>query len=137
MSGVTIIYQNGRTTTYRPTAEAEERIDALHEKIGPGRSTHDELWQITTCMPTDFEPWGKRERDGSDCSCGCNFYHVLDGPQGADWGVCTNPKSPRVGLLTFEHMGCPEWTEDPRWEQIDKERMKILRADKRKQKKVS
>jgi hypothetical protein len=23
-----------------------------------------------------------------------------------DWGVCTNPKSPRAGLLTFEHMGC-------------------------------
>jgi hypothetical protein len=23
-----------------------------------------------------------------------------------DWGVCTNPQSPRAGLLTFEHMGC-------------------------------
>jgi len=27
-----------------------------------------------------------------------------------DWGVCANPKSPRAGLLTFEHQGCPEFT---------------------------
>ena len=26
-----------------------------------------------------------------------------------DWGVCANPKSPRAGLLTFEHQGCPEF----------------------------
>jgi len=27
-----------------------------------------------------------------------------------DWGVCANPKSPRAGLLTFEHQGCPAFT---------------------------
>jgi hypothetical protein len=25
---------------------------------------------------------------------------------GNDWGVCSNPESPRAGLLTFEHQGC-------------------------------
>jgi hypothetical protein len=40
------------------------------------------------------------------CSCQCYFYHPLRGDRGMDWGVCTNPKSPRAGLLTFEHMGC-------------------------------
>lgn len=37
-------------------------------------------------------------------------------------------------MLTFEHMGCPKWTEDPRYDAIDKEELKILKADRRKQK---
>lgn len=44
------------------------------------------------------------DRFGVDCSCGCRYFIELDG-QG-DWGVCQNPKSPRSGLLTWEHMGC-------------------------------
>ena len=28
-----------------------------------------------------------------------------------DWGVCANVKSPRKGLLTFEHQGCKEFEE--------------------------
>ncbi|MBO0862271.1 MAG: DUF3027 domain-containing protein [Chloracidobacterium sp.] len=47
-----------------------------------------------------------RRRDSSDCSCGCRHYAPLEGKEGADWGVCTNPRSPRAGLLTFEHQGC-------------------------------
>jgi hypothetical protein len=31
-----------------------------------------------------------------------------------DWGVCVNPVSPRVGLLTFEHQGCPQFEQDAR-----------------------
>jgi len=30
---------------------------------------------------------------------------------GSDWGICANPKSPRAGLLTFEHQGCPQFRE--------------------------
>jgi hypothetical protein len=29
-----------------------------------------------------------------------------------DWGVCANPASPRLGLLTFEHQGCPQFEEE-------------------------
>ena len=44
---------------------------------------------------------------GSDCSCGCKFFYELEG-QG-DWGVCLNKQSPRAGLLTWEHQGCPQF----------------------------
>jgi hypothetical protein len=41
-----------------------------------------------------------------DCSCGCRyFFEIKEEP---DWGICTNPKSPRAGLLTWEHQGCPK-----------------------------
>jgi hypothetical protein len=39
-----------------------------------------------------------------------------------------------VGTLTFEHQGCPEWTEDPRWQKIEDEQLRILKRDKREQK---
>jgi hypothetical protein len=140
-SVITITTPKGRSVTYRPSAKAEAEIDGLYAKHAPGHATHDELVQIMIAKPTDFDPWGNRTRDDpdtchNDCSCGCNFYHVLDGEVRSDWGVCTNPKSPRVGLLTFEHQGCPEWTLDPRWDAMDKEEMKILRRDKREQAKA-
>ena len=72
---------------------------------------HDHLWRICRKLPSDFEPYGKRSRkDGADCSCGCRWFFVLeDRPEGHisfDWGICANLRSPRVGLLTFEHQGC-------------------------------
>lgn len=47
-----------------------------------------------------------------DCSCGCKYFIPLDHDFGCDWGVCTNPSTPRAGLLTFEHQtgrGCFEY----------------------------
>jgi hypothetical protein len=44
-----------------------------------------------------------------DCSCGCRHFLQLEWPLGADWGVCSNPESPRAGRLTFEHQGCREF----------------------------
>jgi len=133
MTSITYTTAKGHSTTYHPSASAQEEIDGLHAKHAPGHATHEQLCALMVRLPTDFEPWGTREREGPDCSCGCNFFHILDGKAGGDWGVCTNPKSPRVGLLTFEHQGCPEWTEDPRWDAIDKEERDILRHDKRAQ----
>jgi hypothetical protein len=78
---------------------------------------HDNLLNIMKKLPTDYIPWGKVERwekdneSYPDCSSGCKHYFVLEGKLGMDWGVCTNNKSPRVGLLTFEHQagyGCFE-----------------------------
>lgn len=63
-------------------------------------------------LHTDFQPYGSREREGPDCSCGCKYFKVLDDDDlRYDWGVCVNPESPRFTLLTFEHQGC-EWYED-------------------------
>lgn len=71
-------------------------------------ANHEQLLEIVKHLPTDFEPYGERNREEGDCSCGCKFFHKLEGMRGSDWGICFNPKSPRKGLLTFEHQGCPE-----------------------------
>lgn len=80
---------------------------------------HERLWKVCKRRASDFEPWGKRSNDerGGDCSSGCRWFLTLqDVGRGAkrehismDWGVCINPKSPRAGLLTFEHQGCPKF----------------------------
>ncbi len=72
---------------------------------------HKRLLKLVRRLPQDYTPFGddprkRGNRFGPDCSGGCRWYRPLDGPLGADWGVCTNPKSHRCGLLTFEHQGC-------------------------------
>jgi len=70
---------------------------------------HEHLLEIVERLPSDFEPYGRRKRLGPDCSCGCKHFLLLAGQLGYDWGVCAHPKSPRCGLLTFEHQGCPKF----------------------------
>jgi hypothetical protein len=53
---------------------------------------HEKLWQIVRRLDTDYEPYGKAERDGSDCSCGCRHFVKLDGDLGDDWGVYSNSR---------------------------------------------
>ena len=84
---------------------------------------HEILLSITRRLPTDYtdyggkvERWAHPEEFYPDCSSGCRHYRRLiseyeGGVEDADWGVCTNPRSPRAGLLTFEHQagqGCYE-----------------------------
>jgi len=74
----------------------------------------DPLWQIVKILPTDYTDYGgevERWQDPSkgylDCSSCCRHWWALD----SDWGVCKNPRSPRAGLLTWEHQageGCWE-----------------------------
>ena len=76
-------------------------------------SMHDHLWTLCRKLPSDFAPYGERDRDtaepSADCSCGCRHFVPLAGELGNDWGICANAKSPRAGLLTFEHQGCPQF----------------------------
>ena len=51
---------------------------------------HEKLWQIVCRLNTDYEPFGKAEREGPDCSGGCRHYIKLTGEVGNDWGVCSN-----------------------------------------------
>lgn len=79
---------------------------------------HKALWKACRTLPEDYKPWGEvfRWEDPSlfypDCSTGCRYFAPLhdgqdeDGWADPDWGVCTNPKSHRCGLLTYEHQGC-------------------------------
>jgi hypothetical protein len=73
-------------------------------------ATHEDLWKV--CRDTEAYRQGTdtKQHELPDCSCGCKYFHPLEGEAGNDWGVCSCPKSPRVGLLTFEHMGCNCWT---------------------------
>lgn len=82
---------------------------------------HGHLLKLVKRLPTDFEPYGERDREtaepSGDCSCGCRHFVPLAGDLGFDWGVCANAASPRSGLLTFEHQGCPQFeAEDDRAE---------------------
>jgi hypothetical protein len=95
-----------------------KRGDPDHVKLGQP-ADHWHLHAVCICLPTDYEPYGYRVRDnGSDCSCGCVWFLPLQAHP-ADWGVCSNPQSPRCGLLTFEHQGCAFFTPG-RFEEKDK-----------------
>ncbi len=80
---------------------------------GVGDTLHNLLYTVCRRLPTDFEPYGKRERNAADYSCGCRHFLELPEPLGYDWGVCINPRSPRSGLLTFEHQGCEFFESGP------------------------
>ena len=80
----------------------------------PGEGPHAPLWAVLKRLPSDFQPYGERNREddwGPDCSCGCRWYVPLKGDLATDWGVCTNSESPRAGLLTWEHQGCQQFEE--------------------------
>jgi hypothetical protein len=66
----------------------------------------DNFLKIVRTLQSDYEPFGKTESGGSDCSSGCRHFFKLVGDSASDWGVCANANSPRAGLLTFEHQGC-------------------------------
>src|SRR5262245_5658604 len=95
-----------------PAANLEgKRTEGELAKLGEPK-THEHLLAICIRLPTDYEPYGYRVRDGADCSCGCKWWLPLQFLP-SDWGVCVNPRSPRCGLLTFEHQGCQFFDEDP------------------------
>jgi hypothetical protein len=88
---------------------------------------HEHLWSVCKKLPEDYHPWGtitddKRVNERGeelwlDCSQGCVWYLPVEGLLSMDWGVCTNPKSHRAGLLTFEHQGCMKAEFKVDWEE--------------------
>lgn len=87
------------------------------------KNHHRWLWRACKKLAGDYDPWGDNERWADskraypDCSGGCKFYYLLEDRDGQhislDWGVCTNPRSHRYGLLTFEHQGCEMFRSEP------------------------
>jgi hypothetical protein len=72
---------------------------------------HARLLELAIEMESDFEPHGKRSREGEhwqDCSCGCRHFAVLDGPLGADWGVCMNKNFSKGGTSDIRTPGMSE-----------------------------
>ena len=107
----------------------EERRAAILGRLTDGE--HRRLMSIVPLRPEDYDPWGDdirwadEERAYPDCSCGCKWARWLEdlddgkpkseggrGRLSMDWLVCTNPRSHRVGLLTFEHQGCGAFDPD-------------------------
>lgn len=82
------------------------------------KQLHSHLFTILKKLPSDYSDyggnikrWEKENESYPDCSCGCKYFVPLEGSLGYDWGVCANPNSSRVGLLTWEHQsgyGCFE-----------------------------
>lgn len=91
------------------TSFAENYLYLLGKGYEKQESLHEHLHAICCHLPSDYQPYGQRERTGPDCSCGCKHFLKLPGKLGMDWGVCANPDSPRTGLLTFEHQGCEQF----------------------------
>ncbi len=79
------------------------------------KKEHERLLELVLKLPQDYEPFGSVERwkeadkPYPDCSSGrgCTWAKWLN--KSEDWCVCTNEKSHRCGLLTFEHQGCQEY----------------------------
>ena len=106
-------YEQKATTELRKgTVLRFEAVESVERVASADGREHKRLLLIMPKLPGDYDPWGKTERWKDpkkaypDCSSGCRFARWLEGDLGADWCVCTNPKSHRVGLLTFEHQGC-------------------------------
>jgi len=67
---------------------------------------HEQLWSVCRDKQPYLDGTDTDKHNKPDCSCGCIWFHPLEGRSGMDWGVCFHPSSSRSGLLTFEHMGC-------------------------------
>jgi len=107
---------------YREIFGLEAQME-MQRAIAAGKPDSAEHWrfvaEVIETDPRDWEPYGFLDREqphdmfGPDCSCDCAFYLPLSGDLAADWGVCSNPPSHRVGKMTFEHQGCLHFTFKP------------------------
>jgi hypothetical protein len=111
-----------RVQNEKPTNEVPIPLDRGGETLCEGvDSAHTAQYLgwfgLSRTLDSDFEPYGKRSRsDGNpaDCSCACRYFVPLaQAALSKDWGCCLNRKSPRAGLLTFEHQGCREFEYGP------------------------
>jgi hypothetical protein len=55
-------------------------------------ATHEELWKV--CRDTEAYRQGTdtKQHELPDCSCGCRFFHSLEGEAGNDWGCLLLPE---------------------------------------------
>jgi hypothetical protein len=88
---------------------------------------HEKLWQVVRRLDTDYEPHGKAERDGSDCSWGRRHFIKLAGDLGDDWGVCSNSRRSWAPELLNE---TEPWKMN-RYVVVDKDRLQRIDALRR------
>lgn len=115
-----------RTKAHRSLSLSAWELEQIEEKRAGIPDIHEHLLQIVVRLPEDYEPLGQQDRwidpewGGSDCSCGCRWFAVLE-CMPLDWGVCMKPGGYRQGLLTFEHQAGKCFESEPGGEQDDAE----------------
>ena len=53
-----------------------------------GRASHEQLWHITKKVPSDFQPWGKRDREGPQKAGNKIYSHKSNLEASAAIGEC-------------------------------------------------
>lgn len=92
----------------------EPPVESQEAYLARMKAASDAYRAVLIHLDSDYTPYGKEERWADpakayrDCSCGCRWYRPME-DEPLDWGVCVNSRSPRAGLLTFEHQGCFEF----------------------------
>lgn len=94
--------------SYRPPVPT--RVDPATIQGSPD---HKRLWETCRDQADYLSGRDTDNHNKPDCQNACRYFFPLAGDVGADWGVCTEPRSPRAGLLTYEHMGCPYFEQEP------------------------
>jgi hypothetical protein len=102
------IYATMLDPSYKPPVA--DKVDPATIKGDP---QHKRLWQVCRDQAAYVSGKDTDNHEKPDCSSGCRYFHPLEGKHGMDWGVCTEPRSSRAGLLTFEHMGCQYFEQAP------------------------
>ncbi len=103
------------------TAHRPETLDAVNPRWGDADPETIRMAGRCTVLSSDYTRAGgdvprylEARSSDSDCASGCRWFRALDGldPRIAEeWGLCTSPRSPRRGLLTWQHQagqGCFE-----------------------------
>lgn len=76
---------------------ADDYLYLLGKGTDKSPSLHKHLLTIYRRLPSDYQPYGERERDGADCSCGCKHFLKLPGKLGMDWACAPIPPAHAQG----------------------------------------
>lgn len=102
------VFAQAVDVSYRPTLPT--RVDL---KTVGGDVDHKRLWEVCREQAEYVAGTDTDHHNKPDCSSGCRYFMPLEGKNGMDWGVCSEPRSSRAGLLTYEHMGCSFFEQEP------------------------
>ena len=101
-----IAFERGHMDHQRDFAKFQQPGPRLHRNREHFDQCHDRWLDRRNRIPDDAHD----PADWCHTQCGgCRFYVKLTGSFKSDWGACTNPLSPRDGLVTFEHDGCEKY----------------------------
>jgi hypothetical protein len=88
--------ETSRSTSFQNQIAQHAHPSSFHVIFAVPMATHDELWKIVKKLPSDFEPYGQRNRDTDEpsegCSSGCIHFAKLEGKLGYDGAYARTQK---------------------------------------------